>query len=81
MSEGLFEKYKVQRVDDRDQPGEKHYRCALFVLDLTHDPWARYAAQRYAHWIESENPQLAQDIRNLIVVLERGAADEAPGIV
>lgn len=39
---GLYNKFVVLRTDGRSDPGEKHYRCDYFVLDITHDPHATY---------------------------------------
>jgi hypothetical protein len=62
---GLFEKYLVRRVDGRDEPGEKHADCRLFVLDLSHDRHARVAAAAYATSCEADLPLLAADLRRL----------------
>lgn len=59
---GLYRKYDVRRVDGTDQPGGKHDGCDLFVLDLTHDEHARYAAWMYALSCQREFPELAADL-------------------
>ena len=46
--EGIYDKYTIKRNDGADAPGHKHQACALFVLDVTHDPIARDAARAYA---------------------------------
>lgn len=61
---GLYDKYKVTRADGSDKPGGKHEKCALFVLDMTHDPFARIAALAYADACEKEGyDALARDLR------------------
>ena len=55
---GIYQKYRVERVDGRDRPGHKHEGCALFVLDLTHDPAARAAAIAYARATTDETLSL-----------------------
>lgn len=59
---GLFWKYVVKRNDGKDAPGEKHAECDLFVLDLTHDPFARQAILAYIYACQEEYPQLALDL-------------------
>lgn len=63
---GLHEKYIVHRVDGQDKQGCKHENCRLFVLDLDHDMIARIAAMAYADHCQHDNPELAEDIRNLV---------------
>lgn len=43
---GLYQKYTVERLAD---PRGRHDECEYFVLDLTHDPLARHAAEQYAY--------------------------------
>ena len=67
---GLYSKYHVNRVDGRDiRPGDKHYRCEYFALDLSHDPAARKAAIKYAGFILAEKPDLARDLITLCAKL------------
>lgn len=63
--QGIYEKYRVKRVDGRSRPGEKHEHCEYFVLDLhpEHDPHARAALLAYADSCEKEFPRLARDLR------------------
>lgn len=68
---GFWGKYKVQRVDNSDEIGGKHYGCNLFVLDITHDPVARVAALAYAD--ATDNDVLASDLRNAV----KNARDQA----
>lgn len=63
---GLYNKFKVERVDGRSAPGEKHANCSYLVLDLMHDPFARDAAIAYADSCEQGYPLLAKDIRKII---------------
>lgn len=60
---GLHAKYDVRRTDGRDQPGQRHHGCFLFVLDPDHDPAARAALEFYAEQVEDTRPQLAADLR------------------
>ena len=66
--DGLRMKYRIERVDGRDVVFGPHYGCALFVLDLTHDPHARAAALAYADSADSTRPQLADDLRKKVMV-------------
>lgn len=61
--QGIFRKYEVSRVDGRDGPGYRHHDCELFVLDLSHDPFAQAAVLAYAEACKNQLPQLAADIR------------------
>lgn len=62
---GLLRKFKVTRVDGEDQPGGEHEHCALFVLDLHHDPHARKALDAYIESANEDYPLLAADLLNL----------------
>ena len=68
---GLYHKYNVTRTDGRDKNGEKHYGCAYFVLDLTHDEHAIPALQAYAASVKTENPQLAIEINDFLWELSK----------
>ena len=64
---GLYQKYRVERTDGRDKPGEKHHGCKYFVIDLTHDPLAVQVMLEYARLSEEHgNDALASDIRRRI---------------
>lgn len=63
----LYEKYTVRRTDRKDEPGGKHERCVLFVLDLTHDHAACLAALAYAGVVEGTSPGLASDLRQAVM--------------
>ena len=60
---GIYRKFIVSRVDGSSQVGGKHERCAYFVLDWMHDPFAVPAARAYAAACESKYPALAADLR------------------
>jgi len=65
--QGLYRKYRVQRSDGRDKPDDKHSDCQYFVLDLTHDPLARLAANHYADKAEHDGwLLLADDLRRRV---------------
>jgi len=56
---GLYQKYKVERLND---PDGKHDECFLFVLDIKHDRHAREALYSYAASCSEEYPELSQDL-------------------
>lgn len=60
---GIYGKFRVQRVDGKDAPGERHHNCRYFVLDLNHDPHAKPAMAAYADSCEAGYPALAADCR------------------
>ena len=59
---GIYGKFSVARTDRRDALGEKHYGCEYFVLDLTHDPFAKPAIEAYAEACREEYPVLSKDL-------------------
>ncbi len=59
---GLYCKYFVSRVDGRDAPGEKHFGCVCFVLDINHDPNVREALRAYAFNCATTLPKLSEDL-------------------
>jgi hypothetical protein len=61
--QGLYRKFIVNRTDGADQPGQKHHACVYFVLDATHDPFAKKALAAYANACEPTHPKLAKDMR------------------
>lgn len=67
---GLYNKFFVQKVED---PDGKHANCRYFVLDLTHDPHARSAAEEYVNSCFPDYPTLAAD---LLAVLDSLDANE-----
>ena len=58
----IYGKFNVSRTDGRDQPGGDKEDAQYFVLDLTHDPYAREAMMFYAFKCVDEFPELAADI-------------------
>jgi hypothetical protein len=64
--QGLYRKFIVCRADGSSDPGGKHDGCDYFVLDLTHDKFARPALEAYAGACAEEYPQLATDIRETL---------------
>jgi hypothetical protein len=70
--QGLFEKFRVQRLDGSDCGGGKHYGCRYFVLDLTHDQHAPAAMRAYAASCALTHPQLSADL-----VAEFGALQQS----
>lgn len=62
----IYRKYEVHRTDGSDEPGGKHEDCTLFVLDLTHDVYARSAALMYADACQKTHPVLAADLRGRV---------------
>lgn len=65
---GLYTKFTVYRNDGRDLPGNDRQGAEYFVLDLTYDPFARLAIQTYANACEARYPELAQQLREKIVL-------------
>ena len=63
---GLYRKYEVSRTDGSSGPGRKHHACDYFVIDLTHDQFARPAILAYADACEAEYPELAADLRDKV---------------
>ena len=60
---GLYHKFNVSRVDQRDAPGGDRSGAEYFVLDCTHDRFAKAALLAYASACEAELPLLAAEIR------------------
>lgn len=63
-SRGLYGKFFVERTDGKSAPGQKHHDCDYFVLDITHDPYAKAALLAYADSCEAQYPLLAADLRS-----------------
>jgi hypothetical protein len=68
---GLIDKFRVQRTDGTDAPGQKHDGCDYFVLDLTHDPHALPAIKAYADSCRADYPVLAVELDRKVAL--RGA--------
>lgn len=58
---GWYLKYRVEKLEGLTDPNADY-----FVLRLDKDPAARAAALAYACYVESSNPQLANDIRERV---------------
>jgi hypothetical protein len=61
--QGLFRKFEIRRTDGSDGPGGKHEDCEYFVIDATHDAYAKAALSAYADACEATHPDLARDMR------------------
>lgn len=60
--EGIYNKFMVVRTDGQSAPNQKHEKCDYFVLDLTHDKFARAAILAYAKACAAEYPALSKDL-------------------
>lgn len=74
---GIHNKFNVRRTDGSSSPGRKHEKCAYFVLDLEHDPYAIPALKAYAEACKDKLPDLARDLCKIIMA-ERGAGFLSP---
>lgn len=68
---GLYQKYRIERTDGSSGPGRKHENCEYFILDLTHDPHAVTALERYAESVSHANPTLYDDLNDKLARLSR----------
>lgn len=68
---GIYEKFKVERIDGKQRKGEKHHGCQYFVLDIDHDPHALPAIRAYAESCSISHPNLANDLRAMAGQVER----------
>ena len=66
---GLHGRYEVRRVDGSSEPGGKHEKCEVFVLDLTHDKFALHALEKYAEVCAYDYPLLYDDLNDKIARL------------
>lgn len=73
---GLYQKFNVSRTDGSSAAGEKHDGCEYFVLDVTHDPFAKAALLAYAEACKGEYPLLYHDVRAMAIF---GSPDAAEG--
>ena len=64
---GLYNKFRVSRLDRSSQRGRKHHNCDYFVLDLNHDPHAIAALKAYAKSCRKDYPELAADLDQKVV--------------
>lgn len=60
--QGLYDKFIVMRTDGSSGSGGKHEGCEYFVLDVTHDPFAKSALTAYVAACEANYPKLAADL-------------------
>jgi hypothetical protein len=63
---GVYKKFNVTRTDGSSEPGGKHEGCQYFVIDVTHDPFAKAALVAYAEACQTENPTLSLDLLRLL---------------
>jgi len=75
MSDGLYQKYNVTRVDGSSE----HDGCRVFVLDPNHDPHARSVLLIYATLVAEENPALAVDLEEWVNECYFGAGNNVAG--
>jgi hypothetical protein len=75
---GLYEKFRIERIDGRSGPGKKHEHCDYFVLDLNHDPHAFPALEAYASSCAGEFPVLARDLMRRVRAEKAGAVRNVP---
>lgn len=61
-AQGLYQKFKVYRLDGSDAPGNKHHGCEYFVIDMHHDPHAKAALVAYAEDCKTTHPELSNDL-------------------
>lgn len=63
----IHRKFDVKRTDRRDRnPGDKHYGCFHWVLDIDHDPHAMPTMGFYAKLCKETHPQLSSDIMMVV---------------
>lgn len=76
---GLFEKFRVERVDGKDKPGGDKDGAEYFVLDYAHDPDGWVAAASYAVTCSDRRPVLSQDLSRRLLVLLDSLIAHRPG--
>lgn len=59
---GVYRKFNVSRTDGRDLPGGDRHGAEYFVLDVTHDKFAKPALAAYAAACRNDYPALADDM-------------------
>lgn len=59
---GVYGKFAVRRVDGRDAPGGDRHGADYFVLDVTHDRFAKPALAAYVQACAGDYALLAQDL-------------------
>jgi hypothetical protein len=77
MSDGMHDKYRVEKIND---PTGKHADCRYFVLDPKHDPLAREALLRYSMLARhAGNAALAADLDDWLQALSSTPAETTEG--
>jgi len=66
---------EVMTVEPKDRPKGLYHK--FFVLNLWSDSWAREAARRYAELCREENPELADDLEEVIAEAEAAQLTKA----
>lgn len=64
-SQGLYNKFIVERVDGRDREGGDKADARYFVLDYINDSYAKHALVAYAEACQDEYPDLAKDLMKI----------------
>ena len=73
---GLYDKFRLERLDGKSAAGEKHDGCEYFVLDLTHDPHAIDALIAYAESCAEGYPVLSSDLNRKAQLLMQIALED-----
>jgi hypothetical protein len=74
---GIYNKFRVERVDGKSASGKKHAGCDYFVLDITHDPHAIPALLAYAESASRDDYELlALDIVAKVGAVTAGAVPQ-----
>ena len=63
---GMYHKFTVYRNDGRDKLGGDRHGAQYFVLDVTHDKFAKPALATYVAACRNDYPALADDITTII---------------
>ena len=66
MTQGLYHKYNIERVEEGNGEAEAHKHCDFFVLDLTHDVNAIQALEFYRDAMLKVDVKLAADLTHLL---------------
>lgn len=74
---GLYQKYKVTRLDGSSRKGKKHRDCYYFVLDTTHDPHTIPALAAYAESCKETHPHLYADLKLMLKNIMAGTPPKA----
>lgn len=63
---GLYGKYEIRKTNGE----ELDPKAVYFVLRIDTDPYARVALRTYIETCRAENPELAEDLDELMLKLE-----------